>query len=84
LSDARHNYSREQREQVIQEISQIEGLIQDARGLESFAFPKPSSPALDYVLKVLIAEANTLEVKRALDIRIPPTLAGREGQSHSI
>jgi len=43
LSDARHNYSKEQREQVIQEISQIGGLIQDTRGLESFTFPKLSS-----------------------------------------
>jgi len=46
LSDARHNYSKEQREQVIQEISQIGGLIQDTRGLESFTFPKPTSPAI--------------------------------------
>jgi len=46
LRDARHNYSREQREQVIQEISQIEGLIQDTRGLGSFEFPKPDSPAI--------------------------------------
>jgi hypothetical protein len=46
LSDTRHNYSKEQREQVIQEISQINGLIQDNRGLESFTFPKPSSPAI--------------------------------------
>ena len=46
LSDSRHNYNKEQREQVIQEISQIKGLIQDKRGLESFTFPQPSSPAI--------------------------------------
>jgi hypothetical protein len=46
LSNARHNYSKEQREQVIQEINQIEGLIQDTRGLQSFKFPKPSNPAI--------------------------------------
>src|SRR5271168_4067523 len=46
LSDPRHNYNREQREQVAQQISQIEGLIQDTRGLESFAFPEPASPAI--------------------------------------
>ena len=46
LSDPRHNYNKEQREQVVQEISQINGLIQDARGLESFAFPEPTSPAI--------------------------------------
>ena len=46
LSDARHNYNKEQREQVIQEIGQIDGLIQDIRGLESFTFPKPSNPAI--------------------------------------
>ena len=46
LSDARHNYSKEQREQVIREIGQIEGLIQGTRGLESFEFPTPSSPAI--------------------------------------
>ena len=46
LSDARHNYSKEQREQVIQDIGQIGGLIQDTRGLDSFTFPKPTSPAI--------------------------------------
>lgn len=46
LSDVRHNYNKEQQEQVILEISQIEGLIQDAKGLESSAFPKPSSLAI--------------------------------------
>ena len=46
LSDPRHNYNPEQREQVIQEISQINKLIQDPRGLESFQFPKPNSPAI--------------------------------------
>jgi hypothetical protein len=46
LSDARHNYNKEQREQVIKEISQIGGLIQNTRGLESFVFPKPTSPAI--------------------------------------
>jgi hypothetical protein len=46
LREERHNYSKEQREQVIQEISQIGGLIQDTRGLESFTFPKPSSLAI--------------------------------------
>jgi len=46
LSDPRHNYSREQREQVIQEINQIQGLIPNAKGLESFEFPKPTSPAI--------------------------------------
>ena len=46
LSDVRHNYKKEQQEQVIKEISQIEGLIQDTRGLESFVFPKSTSPAI--------------------------------------
>ena len=46
LSGPHHNYNKEQREQVIQEISQIRGLIQDSRGLESFEFPKPSSLAI--------------------------------------
>jgi hypothetical protein len=46
LSDTRYNYSKEQREQVMQEINQIRGLIQDTRGLESFTFPKPSSLAI--------------------------------------
>jgi Orsellinic acid/F9775 biosynthesis cluster protein D len=46
LSSSRHNYSKEQREQVIEEISQIQGLIQDTKGLELFEFPKPASPAI--------------------------------------
>ena len=46
LSNPRHDYNKEQREQVVQEISQIDGLIQDTKGLESFKFPKPSSPAI--------------------------------------
>ena len=46
LGDARHNYSKEQREQVIQEISQINGLIQDNRGLVSFKFPNLDSLAI--------------------------------------
>lgn len=46
LSSQHHNYNKEQREQVVQEINQIEGLIQDAGGLESFAFPEPTSPAV--------------------------------------
>jgi hypothetical protein len=46
LSNAHHNYSKEQREQVMQEISHIDRLIQDSRGLQSFEFPKPSSPAI--------------------------------------
>src|SRR5277367_2729415 len=46
LSNARHNYSKEQQEQVIQEIGQIDRLIQDTRGLESFEFPKPNSLAI--------------------------------------
>lgn len=53
LSSPRHNYNREQREQVIQEISQIEGLIQDTRGLESFTFPKPTSPAVPELRAVM-------------------------------
>jgi len=46
LSDVRYNYKKEQQEQVIKEISQIEGLIQDIRGLESFVFPKSTSLAI--------------------------------------
>ena len=46
LSSTRHNYNKEQREQVIKEIGQIGGLIQDQKGLESFTFPQPSSPAI--------------------------------------
>ena len=46
LSHPRYNYNREQREQVVREIGQIDGLIQDARGLESFEFPKLSSLAI--------------------------------------
>ena len=46
LSSPHHNYNKEQREQVVQEISQIEGLIQDARELESFTFPEPTNPAI--------------------------------------
>ena len=46
LSNVRHNYKKEQREQVIKEIQQIPGLIQDPKGLESFTFPQPSSPAI--------------------------------------
>src|SRR5271170_4324576 len=46
LSSPRYNYSREQQEEVAQEISQIKGLFQDAKGLQLFEFPKPSSPAV--------------------------------------
>jgi hypothetical protein len=46
LSSLHHNYNKEQREQVIEEISQIKGLIQDIRGLGLFAFPEPTSPAI--------------------------------------
>jgi hypothetical protein len=46
LSSSQHNYNREQRQQVIQEIQQIPGLIQDARGLSLFKFPEPMSPAI--------------------------------------
>jgi hypothetical protein len=54
LSDARHNYNREQRKQVIGEICQIKGLIQDTRGLESFEFPKPNSPAIPELRAVML------------------------------
>src|SRR5277367_6555500 len=53
LSDPRHNYNKEQREQVVREISQIEGLIQDTKGLESFAFPEPTSPAIPELRAVM-------------------------------
>jgi Orsellinic acid/F9775 biosynthesis cluster protein D len=46
LRDLRHDYDKEQQEQVVQEISQIDGLIQDAKGLESFTFPERTSPAI--------------------------------------
>ena len=46
LSSSHYNYNQEQRIQVIQEIQQIPGLIQDARGLQWFQFPAPSSPAI--------------------------------------
>ena len=46
LSNSRHNYNKEQREQVIKEIFQIQGLIQDTKGLESFVYPKSTSPAI--------------------------------------
>ena len=46
LSSPHHNYNKEQREQVVQEISQIEGLIQDTKGLKSFAFLEPTSLAI--------------------------------------
>jgi hypothetical protein len=46
LSSSRYNYNKEQREQIIQEIHKIERLIQDTRGLESFTFPEPTSPAI--------------------------------------
>jgi len=46
LSDVCYNYKKEQQEQVIKEISQIERLIQDIRGLESFVFFKSTSPAI--------------------------------------
>jgi hypothetical protein len=58
LSSPRHNYNKEQREQAIQEISQIEGLIQDTRGLESFTFPEPTSPAIP---ELMVAKANGLK-----------------------
>ena len=34
LSSPYHNYTQEQRAQITQEIQQIPGLIQDARGLQ--------------------------------------------------
>jgi hypothetical protein len=46
LRDPRHDYDKEQQEQVVQEISRIDGLIQNARGLELFTFPEPTSPAI--------------------------------------
>lgn len=46
LSSPHHNYNKEQQEQVIQQISQIEGLIQNNQGLESFVFLKPTSLAI--------------------------------------
>jgi hypothetical protein len=54
LSNACHNYNKEQQEQVIQEINQIGGLIQDARGLELFVFPKPNSPAIPELRAVIL------------------------------
>jgi Orsellinic acid/F9775 biosynthesis cluster protein D len=39
LSNVCHNYKKEQQEQVIKEIQQILGLIQDLKGLELFTFP---------------------------------------------
>ena len=39
LSSTHYNYNKEQREQVIKEIGQIRGLIQNQKGLESFTFP---------------------------------------------
>src|SRR5450432_2318610 len=60
LGNARHNYSKEQREQVIQEISQIEGLIQDNRGLVSFKFPKLDSPAIP---ELRVAMSDRLQYK---------------------
>jgi hypothetical protein len=56
LSNLYYNYNKEQQEQVVQEISQINRLIQDARGLESFAFPEPTSLA--------IPELNTAKPNR--------------------
>jgi len=54
LSHPRHNYNTEQREQVVREINQIGGLIQDNKGLESFEFPKPSGPAIPELQAVML------------------------------
>jgi hypothetical protein len=65
LSDACYNYNKEQQEQVIQQINQIKGLIQDAKGLKSFAFPKPSSLAIP---KLKLAMSDRLQYKQCLYI----------------
>jgi hypothetical protein len=46
LNRSHHNYNQVQRKQVVQEIQQVEGLIQDVGGLQSFKFPKPNNPAI--------------------------------------
>jgi hypothetical protein len=46
LSSPHHNYNIEQRKQIVQEVQQIPGLIQDGTGLQWFRFPEPSSPAI--------------------------------------
>src|SRR3984893_13282455 len=61
LSSPHHNYNKEQQEQVIQEISQIEGLIQDTRGLESFTFPKPTKLAIP---ELRVAMSDRLQCKQ--------------------
>ena len=54
LGSSHHNYDKEQREQVIQRIGQIQGLIQDAKGLELFEFPKLSTPAVPELRAVML------------------------------
>jgi hypothetical protein len=46
LSSSHYNYNREQRKQVLQEIEQIPGLIQNTTRLASFQFLEPTSPAI--------------------------------------
>ena len=58
LSNSRHNYNKEQREQVIKEIFQIQGLIQDTKGLKSFVYPKSTSLA---ILELKALKTNKLK-----------------------
>lgn len=53
LGSPHHNYNREQRDQVIREIQQIPELIQDVRGLATFQFPAPTSPAVSELQAVM-------------------------------
>jgi hypothetical protein len=53
LSSLCHNYSKEQQEQVIQQIDQIQELIQNNKELGLFKFSKPSSPAIPELRAVM-------------------------------
>jgi hypothetical protein len=46
LSSPHYSYNTEQYKQVVQEVQQVPGLIQDRRELQWFVFPEPSSPAI--------------------------------------
>jgi hypothetical protein len=46
LNSSRYNYNKEQQEQVIQKIHQIQRLIQNIRRLELFTFPELTSLAI--------------------------------------
>ena len=58
LSSLYYNYNKEQQKQVVQEISQIDKLIQNARELELFVFPELTSLAIP---ELNIAKPNRLK-----------------------